>query len=249
MLRRVHQLRRGQLDGHLPNREVVDQMSRKPRRSISQRSELIYDLHTFGINPDSREIVLMSNPDHSEDGIDWTCANTFIKNLLLLNSLNHQPILVHQWSCGCEWTYGMAIYDAIAASRSPVTVLAHAHARSMSSIIPQAAKKRVLMPSCDFMIHFGTTNYGGDSRSFVAEGRQTDRMDHQMLAIYTARCAKGPFFRRNRYSKDRVREYLRQRINEIREWYMTPAEAADKGFVDGVFGTPGFRTYEEIQAR
>ena len=35
-------------------------MKRKPRRSISQRSELVYDLHEFGINPDTREIVLMS---------------------------------------------------------------------------------------------------------------------------------------------------------------------------------------------
>ncbi len=224
--------------------------SRKPvRRTISQRSELINDLHEFGINPDTREIVLMSNPENPEDGIDWTCANTFIKNLLLLDAVNHQPVLIHQCTCGGEWNYGMAIYDAIAASRSPVTVLSYAHARSMSSIIPQAAKKRVITANADFLIHFGGAGYEGDSRSFVAEGRQIDRADDQMLSIYVGKCIKGPFFRRNRYSKDRVREYLRRRMNEVREWYMTPAEAVDKGFMDGVLGTPGFRTLDEIRAR
>jgi len=222
---------------------------RKPRRNISQRSELIYDLHCFGINPDSREIVLMSSAEGAEDGITWTAANTFIKNLLLLNALNHQSILVHQCTCGGEWAYGMAIYDAIAASRSPVTVLAYAHARSMSSIIPQAAKKRVIMPNADFLIHFGTAGYEGDSRSFVAEGRQLDKADGVMLAIYTTKCVKGPFFRRNKYSSARVKEFLRQRMNENREWYMTPDEAVDKGFMDGIFGTAGFKTLEEIKAR
>jgi ATP-dependent protease ClpP protease subunit len=199
------------------------------------------------VNPDTREIVLMSNPDNPEDGIDYTCANTFIKNLLLLNMMNHQSILVHQCTCGGEWTYGMAIYDAILASPAPVTLLAHAHARSMSSIIPQAAKKRVIMPSADFMVHFGSSGYEGDSRSFVAEGKQADKADAKMLSIYAAKCIRGPFFRRNKYSKEKIKEYFRKRMNEVREWYMIPEEAVDKGFMDGVFGTPGFKTFEEIR--
>ena len=220
---------------------------RKPRRTVSQRSELIYDLHTFGINPDTREIILMSSVENAEDGITWTCANTFIKNLLLLNTLNHTPILVHQCTVGGEWSYGIAIYDAIAASPAPIALVAHAHARSMSSIIPQAAKRRVIMPSADFMIHFGTSGYEGDSRSFVAEGQYTNQMDLRMLEIYTAKCVRGNFFRRNKYSKDRVREYLRRQMNERREWHMTATEAVDLGFMDAVFGTPGFKTYDELR--
>jgi ATP-dependent protease ClpP protease subunit len=221
---------------------------RKPvRRTISQRSELINDFHSYGINPDTREIVLMSSAENPEDGITWTAANTFIKNLLLLNTMNHTNILVHQCTCGGDWNYGMSIFDAIASSPSPVILLAYAHARSMSSIIPQAAKRRVLMPNCDYMIHFGSDEYSGDGRSFVAEGKQCDRCDNRMIDIYTAKCTKGPFFRRNKYSKERIREYLRRQMNTAREWYMTPEEAVDKGFMDGVFGTAGFRTFEEIR--
>lgn len=223
---------------------------RKPvRRTISQRSELINDFHAYGVNPDTREIVLMSAPENAEEGIDYVAANTFIKNLLLLNMMNHMNILVHQVTCGGEWAYGIAIFDAIVASPSPVTVLAHAHARSMSSIIPQAAKRRVIMPNADFLCHFGTAGYSGDDRSFVAEGRWTDKLGDRMLDIYTARCSRGPFFRRNKYSKERVRDYIRRQLNTQREWYMTPEEAVDRGFMDGVFGKPGFKTFEEIRSQ
>ena len=37
-------------------------------------------------------------------------------------------------------------------------------------------------------------------------------------------------------------------MNEIREWYMTPTEAIDKGFMDGIFGTPGYRNLDELRA-
>jgi len=219
---------------------------RKPRRTVSQRSELIYDFHEFGINPDTREIVLMSSPSNPEEGIDWTCANTFIKNLLILNAFNHTPIIVHQCTCGGEWSYGIAIYDTILNSPSPVTIIAHANARSMSSIIPQAAKKRVIMPNCDFMIHFGQSGFEGDARSFVAEAKQSDNMDNRMLEIYAGRCTRGPFFRRNKYSRERTREYLKKGMNTEREWYMTPEEAVDLGFMDGIFGTKGFN-WEELR--
>jgi len=94
-------------------------LTRRPRRTASQRSEIVNDFHDYGVSLDTREIVLQSNPENSEDGLDFKSANTFLKNLLLLNNLNHQSILVHQCTCGGEWNYGIAIYDAIAASPSP----------------------------------------------------------------------------------------------------------------------------------
>jgi ATP-dependent protease ClpP protease subunit len=220
---------------------------KRPRRSASQRSEIVNDFHNYGVSLDTREIVLQSESGNDEDGIDFKCANTFIKNLLLLNSFNHQLILVHQCTCGGEWNYGIAIYDAIASSLSPVVLVAYAHARSMSSIIPQAAKKRVIMPNADFLIHFGGGSYNGDARSFVAEGKKSDELDNRMLDIYAGKCARGPYFKRRKFSREKVKKYLRDQMNAKREWYMTPDEAVDMGFMDGVFGKPGFRTFDEIR--
>jgi ATP-dependent protease ClpP protease subunit len=217
-----------------------------PRRTIAQRSDLLGDLHKYGVNLDSREIVLQSNPD-GEDGLDYVSANTFIKNLLFLNNLNHFPVIIHQCTCGGEWNYGIAIYDAIMASPSPTILIAYGHARSMSSIIPQAAKKRIIMPNCDFLIHFGGCGFEGDARSFVAEGLKADEIDRRMIDIYSARCVRGPFFKK--YSRERVRKYLREQMNIRREWYMSPSEAVHMGFMDGIYGTPGYRSIKEILKR
>ena len=216
-----------------------------PRRTISQRSDLLGDFHKYGVNLDSREIVLQSSPDNQDDGLDYISANIFIKNLLFLNNLNHFPIVIHQCTCGGCWNYGMAIYDAILSSPSPVILIAYAHARSMSSIIPQAAKKRIIHPNADFLIHFGGAGFEGDARSFIAEGQKADEIDRRMIDIYSGRCVKGPFFLK-KYSRERVRKYLREQMNIRREWYMSPAEAVHMGFMDGIYGTPGYRTIKEI---
>ena len=225
---------------------LPSQTDKKYRRTISQRSDMLGDLHKYGVNLDSREIVLQSHPENAEDGLDYCSANTFIKNLLFLNNLNHFPIVIHQCTCGGEWNYGIAIYDAIVASQSPTILIAYAHARSMSSIIPQAAKKRVMMPNADFLVHFGFAGFEGDGRSFVAEGHKVEEIDRRMIDIYAGRCVKGAFFRERKWTRERVRTYLREQMNTKREWYMSPVEAIRMGFMDGIFGTPGFRSIKEL---
>lgn len=216
--------------------------TRRIRRTVSQRSEQILDFHDYGINPDAREIVLMSSSEAEEEGIDYCCASTFIKNLILLNSVNHKPIIVHQCTIGGEWNYGIAIYDTILLSPSPVVLIAHGHARSMSSIIPQAAKRRLLMPNADFLIHFGGNEFSGDARSFVAEGRKADEIDKRMIEIYVSRCSRGSFFRRRKWSKEKIRKYLWEQMNEQREWYIPADEAVDMGFMDGIVGKAPYQT-------
>jgi len=156
--------------------------------------------------------------------------------------MNHKPIIIHQCTCGGDWNYGIAIYDAIAFSDSYTVLLAHAHARSMSSIIPQAANRRIIMPNADFMIHFGTNSFDGDGRSFEAEGKWSEFLNTRMIDIYSQKCSRGPLFRRRKYSREKVRQYLREQMNSRREWYMTSEESVDMGFMDGVFGHPGFTT-------
>ena len=49
-------------------------------------SELINDIHTFGINVESREIFLNSHIADCEEeaGVDWRMATKFNKNIRLL---------------------------------------------------------------------------------------------------------------------------------------------------------------------
>lgn len=218
------------------------------RRTVSQRSELTYDVHEFGLNLDTREVFLMADPLLDTEEIDYRAANCFIKNLSLLDRANRRPIIVHQCTCGGDWHYGMAIYDAILMSRSPVIVVAHAHARSMSSIIPQAARVRVLMPNADFLIHFGTAAYDGDSRSFEAEADWSRQLNDRMLDIYAARLAKSEHFHRKRWGRERIkRDFLWPLVNQRREAYFTAREAVELGFMDGVLGTRGYETLDKLR--
>lgn len=229
-------------------------MARARRRNISQESELIYDVHEFGLIIDTREIFLASDLayDYDEAMLDHRSANQFIRNLTLLNNKGTNTILVHAITCGGDWNYGIAIYDAIKAScedenSSDVVVLSHAHARSMSSIIPQAAKWRVIMPNADFLIHWGTLDLQGNHTSVEAEAVWAKRTAEKMLDIYVGRCREGEHWEREGFSEEDIRNFLREQVDRKQEYYMTSRQAVEMGFVDAVLGDEGFETIKALR--
>jgi ATP-dependent protease ClpP protease subunit len=212
---------------------------------------MIYDTHEFGILIDTREIFLSSDLayDYDEAMIDHRAANTFIRNLRILNNLGTDPILIHQCTVGGDWNYGIAIYDAIKASSSNIIIICHAHARSMGSIIPQAATWRVIMPNADLLIHWGTLEQGGNYTSVQAEAHWGRRIAEKMLDIYISRCKEGQFWEREGIeTEEEIREFLRDNMNKKQEWYMTPREAVDMGFFDAVLGDDEFETIKQLRS-
>ena len=47
----------------------------------------------------------------------------FYKNIRLLDSISHDPIIVHMHSIGGNWNDGMAIYDSMLVAQSPDIIL------------------------------------------------------------------------------------------------------------------------------
>ena len=205
-------------------------------------------IHEYCINTETRELFLHIDQGSSEEMLDWRAANRFIKNLSILESINHKPIVVHQCTCGGDWNYGMAIYDAIRTAQSPIALLAHAHARSMSSIIPQAADFRAIMPSADFMIHFGTETTDGDTKSVIANVEWSKVQIEQMLNVYADRLALAPFFKTKRWSAKKIKEeFLNPELNTRRECYWTAQKAVVYGFMDAVYGTLRCKTLSDLR--
>jgi len=217
---------------------------------------MIYDAHEFGLLIDTREIFLNSDLryDYNEAMLDHRAANTFIRNLQILNNINNSPILVHQCTNGGDWNYGIAIYDAIKAScddeeSSDIIVLSHAHSRSMSSVIPQAAKWRVIMPTADILIHWGTLTFDGNYTSVQADSHWSKKQSEIMLDIYVTRCKEGAFWDREGIeTEDEIKEFLRDKMDRKQEWYLTPEEAVDMGFMDAVLGDEGFETIRQLRS-
>ena len=103
----------------------------------------ISEAHDHDIIISSREIFLhgpIEDGEHS--GIDSPKTNKSLKNLQILDSINNNPIVIHQQSIGGEWESGMMIYDAIQQSPSSFIFICHGVAASMGSIIPQAVYKK-----------------------------------------------------------------------------------------------------------
>jgi len=209
---------------------------------------IIEDVHLFGVDACNRTIYLHAYYDdfaEEEIGVDYRMANNFIKNITILNSVGNSNILIHQQSVGGDWNYGIAIYDALLTSPSTTTMVAHAWSRSMSSITIQACDNRVLMPNADFMVHLGSVYVGGPSKEVYNDIAECKKADEKMLRIYASRCTDGPFFKN--YTKEEIIEYIREKMDQKLDWWLTAKEAVDYGFVDGILGTPRFETIAKIR--
>lgn len=132
------------------------------RMSSPRDTNYINEFFDYGINTKDRIIYLGSiatvdfEDDGDEAGINWNLARRFLKSLQILDSISDKPIKVIMNSCGGSVTYGMAIYDAIEASRSHITIVNMSQASSMTSIIYQAGDERITAPNSHYMIHDGS---------------------------------------------------------------------------------------------
>jgi ATP-dependent protease ClpP protease subunit len=211
--------------------------------------EVLNQVHNFDVNLLTREIYLHSHPNawmsDEEGGIEYRMATQFVKNLHLLNYADQTNILVHMQSPGGEWGHGIAIYDAIMHSKAPVTILAHGEVQSMSSVVFQAAKRRILMPNCSLMIHRGFLSIDGTTNvanSHVAWNLKTDEM---MLNIFANRAAACPFFIDKNHSQ--IIEFIDDKLRRLGDWNMDAENAIYYGFADGIYGRKGFETVDKIR--
>lgn len=217
-----------------------------------QNSARVSEMHHFDIDPQQRIVYLMGVEDHPDEewpepGIEYRTSNRFIRNINLLSSMDEeQPILVCMKSCGGDWCEGMAIYDAITAASNPVTILSYTHARSMTSIILQAANKRVLMPYSSFMFHEGTYGDYGTVKSVRSAFEFSKISNEQMLDIYVDVMKSAPNGKARNWSRKRIREWLIDQMNQKEEVYMVAEEAVAWGFADEIFnGWPALLKYTQ----
>ena len=210
--------------------------------------DTISDVQAYGLVVKNRELYLhgyIGNTDE-DPGVEYRMAAQFYKNIRILDSINNQPIIVHMFSEGGEWDAGMAIYDAISLSKSYVTIIAYGQASSMSSIILQAADKRIMTPNAHFMLHYGSTDCGGDHLSAQNYAKVDKKNTETMLDIYTEGCFKGKYFKEhyNDVTEEKIKNYLKRKLKDG-DWYLDANEAVYYGLSDAVLET---RKYPHIDS-
>lgn len=211
--------------------------------------QLISEIHNHHINHLSREIYLHGHMESEEEpGVDYRMATSFIKNLHILDINRAKNILVHMHTVGGSWSDGMAIFNSIRISKSPITILAYAQASSMSGIIFQAADKRVMMPDCELMIHHGSLSMSDTSMAVKSAVYQNEKNCKRMLQLFANRAIIGKYFKDRGYSVKRIMTFIDQKIKQLGDWYMMPDEAVYYGFADGIYGEKGFETQVKIRS-
>jgi ATP-dependent protease ClpP protease subunit len=214
-------------------------------------AELLGQAHTFDVNLTTREIYLHSHYSaggpEEEGGVEYRMATTFIKNLHILDHESNESIIVHLQSPGGDWGHGMAIFDAIQATVSPINILAHGEISSMSGIIFQAAQQRVMMPSCEMMIHRGFLTLDGVSTTVQANASWNKKTDLKMLQIYASRATMGTYFMERNMAEKQVINFIDKKIQKLGDWNLDANEAVYYGLCDGIYGTPEFENLEKIR--
>ncbi len=204
----------------------------------------INDMHEFGVDTRHFVIYLQGIEDERyeddygimEPGVDYRMANRFIKNLHLLTGISaEKPITISMKTNGGDWYEGMAMHDAIVAVENPVTIINHTHARSMSSLIFQAANKRIMMPHSCYMMHQGTYAADGTWKSVKAEMKFSEATDIQMMNVYIDAIKRTSHSSMHKWSRPKILKWLRDGMDKTEEIYMLPDETIKAGFADGMW--------------
>jgi len=198
----------------------------------SQNLSHIEQLHSNDVDLEALEIYL-----GNEDGIDHLMATTFVKNLRLVSQKaksEKRPVLIHMNSNGGDWHQGMAIYHSIKSCPVPTIILSYTEASSMSSIILQAADKRVLMPHSVVMLHWGQDMIAGERKTVESTWEfYTKKYDDKqiMLDIYTDRILMA----QPKKKRGIIKRSLEREINKHADKYYTAEEAVETGLADCIF--------------
>ena len=207
-------------------------------RVKAKSDDPLYHLHEYGIHLRANQIYLFgdgkyANEEGMDPGVEFIMANKFIKNIQFLMRSSDDPILIHMKTCGGFWEEGMAIYDAIRACPNPITILNYTHARSMSSIIFQAANKRVMLPNSTFMFHDGTLGIEGTLKQVYSAVNFNKHADKKMLDIYGNVMNEQGNFKGNGITK--IKTWLRTQMDKKEEVYLTADETVKYGLADEIF--------------
>lgn len=215
--------------------------------NTSTESDL-HNIHTLNIDTKNREIYLHSSNDYDEEqGVEYRVSVNFSKNIRYFNLLSNEPILVHMHLPGGVWEDALSIYDIIKHSRSKVIILAYAKVESASSIIFQAAHKRILMPNTHVLIHYGSLSIDNEHKAAMSSFQWSEKETSKMIDIFTEKCAKSPLAKEKKWNKFIIKKHIVGQLANRSDWILDANDAVNYGFADGVLGSRKYLNIETLK--
>jgi ATP-dependent Clp protease protease subunit len=133
----------------------------------------------------NRTIYIITN-------IDSSSAETVIKGLDFLSSINHDPITVKITTYGGDPYMGFAIYDAIRKSKCQIKTVAAGACMSAGVLIAAGGDKghRYADPNCQWMYHAGGEGFDGEVNNFIVTAEHVKDFKVTCIEAITSRGKK-----------------------------------------------------------
>lgn len=218
---------------------MVFVLKRDPDKTLIN-SYTVETLQEYWVDLASRQLWIRgidANPsdfDLGEPGVEFMMASKTIMNLNLLKmDSDLKPVVAHLHTCGGNWTEGIALYDAIRFMPYEVYMVSYTHARSMSSIMLQAANIRILMPNSYFLFHEGSWAFEGTHKAAVSNMEWDLQCSKKMIEIYVDNSISSKKFKGK--SRSYVEKYFQDIMDKKEDVFLTPKEAVEWNLADGIF--------------
>lgn len=185
--------------------------------------------HDYSLYIPKRTIYIGSEDydlEHGESGTDGAMAERAIKNLTILEGISSEPIKIIMNNIGGDEYHGFAIYDAIKACESHITIQVFGHAMSMGSIILQAADERVMAPTSRQMIHYGTWGVHDHAKTTQQWAKEGERIDEWMEEMYLEKIRE----QHPKFPTSKLKTLLDH------DTFLTAQESIDLGLADKILG-------------
>lgn len=185
--------------------------------------------HDYSIYIPKRTLYMGSEEisiEHGESGTDGAMAERIIKNLIILEGMSSEPITIVMNNIGGDEYHGFAVYDAIRACKSRVTISVIGYAMSMGSVILQAADERIMAPTSRQMIHYGKWGVDDHAKNSQKWAEERLKMDGHVEQLYLSKIKeKNPDFTLKR---------LQKMLNF--DTFLSAEESVELGLADKVAG-------------
>lgn len=186
-------------------------------------------IHDYNIDLENNEIYLFYYKE-----IDRRISNQFLKNIVICGKSNpEKELIVHMDIEGGAWEPGMAIYDSIKTYPYETTIICYSSAESMSSIILQAANKRLLMPNGVFLLHPGFASINGTLKQTKSATDYYTGTYEVMIDIYSNRIKQSNGKLKNK-SLSYIKKWLRELMDKKEDVYFSAKEAVQYGLADNI---------------
>jgi len=205
-------------------------------------------LHDFSIDVANREIYLHSSFDSDEEsGVDFRVATRLQKNLRYLNLISSESIIIHMHLPGGIWEDCLGMFDTIKHSQSPITILAYAKVESASSVLLQAANRRILMPNTHVLIHYGSLSIDNEHKAAMSSLEWSAKETDKMIDIFTDKCLYSPLAEEKKWKKMMIKKHILSQLANKSDWILDAKDAIKYGFADGILGSSEYPTIDSIK--